>query len=47
MDIWEDGLSMVLLTNGHLEINAYDVSEIDRAKKWVRKYHWFEYTLFF
>jgi len=47
MDIWEDGLSMVLLINGHLEINAYDVSKIDRAKKWVMKYHWFECTLFF
>jgi hypothetical protein len=47
MDIWEDGLSMVLLISGHLEINAYDVSEIDRVKKWVMKYHWSKYNLFF
>jgi len=47
MDIWEDGLLMVLLTGGHLEINVYDIAEIDRVKKQVMKYHWFEDTLFF
>lgn len=47
MDIWEDGLLMVLLTGGHLEINVYDIAEIDKVKKQVMKYHWFEDTLFF
>jgi len=47
MDIWEDALLMVLLTGGHLEINVCDVAKIDRIKKQVMKYHWFEDTLFF
>jgi len=33
MDIWEDGLLMVLLIGGQLEIDVYDVVEIDRVKK--------------
>jgi uncharacterized membrane protein YobD (UPF0266 family) len=39
MDIWEDGLLMVLLTSGRLEINVYDVAKIDKIKKQVMKYH--------
>jgi hypothetical protein len=38
---------MVLLTSAHLEINVYDVAKINKVKKWVMKYHWFEDTLFF
>jgi hypothetical protein len=47
MDIWEDGLLMVLLIGGKLEIDVYDVVEIDKVKKKVTKYHWFEDILFF
>jgi hypothetical protein len=28
MDIWEDNVSMVLLTSGHLEIGFYDIANI-------------------
>jgi hypothetical protein len=47
MDIWEDKVSMVLFTGGHLETRLYDIANIKRAKKWVMKYHWSEDTLFF
>jgi hypothetical protein len=36
-----------VLTNRHLEIDVYDVAQIEKIKKWVMKYHWFEKTLFF
>jgi hypothetical protein len=47
MDIWEDGYLLVLLNGGHLEIDVYDVAKIDKVKKQVMKYYWFEDTLFF
>jgi hypothetical protein len=47
MDIWEDNVSMILLTGGHLEIELYDTANIKRVKKRVMKYHWSEDTLFF
>jgi hypothetical protein len=33
MDIWEDNVSMVLLTVGHLESELYDTANIKRVKK--------------
>jgi hypothetical protein len=39
MEIWEDNVSMVLFTDGHLEIGLYDIANIERAKKRVMKYH--------
>jgi hypothetical protein len=47
MDIWDDKVSMVLLTSGHLEDGIYDTTNIERVKKWVMKYHWLKDTLFF
>ncbi len=47
MDIWEDKVAMVLLINGHLEVDIHEVSSIKRAKKKVMKYHWAEDILFF
>jgi len=47
MDIWEDKVSMVLLTNGHLEVRIYNITNIKRVKKQVMKYHWSEDTMFF
>jgi len=47
MDIWEDNVSMVLFTGGHLEAELYDTTNIERVKKQVMKYHWSEDTLFF
>jgi hypothetical protein len=39
MDIWEDKVAMVLLTNGHLEAPTHEASNIKRAKKKIMKYH--------
>jgi hypothetical protein len=39
LDIWEDHLSMKLLTCGSLDINAYTLVNIERAKKEVMRYH--------
>jgi hypothetical protein len=39
MDIWENNVSMVILTGGHLEAKLYDTSNIERVKKRVMKYH--------
>jgi hypothetical protein len=36
---------MVLLTRRHMEIDVYDVVNIDKVKKWVMKYHSFEDTI--
>ncbi len=47
MDIWQDNLSMALLTSGHLETEFDNISNIERAKKRMMKYHWLEDTLFF
>jgi hypothetical protein len=47
MDIWQDNLSMALLTSGHLETEFDNISNIERAKKQMMKYHWSEDTLFF
>jgi hypothetical protein len=47
MGIWEDNVLMVLLTGGHLEIEFYDITNIERAKKRVMKYHWSEDTPLF
>jgi hypothetical protein len=33
LDIWEDHLSMKLLTGGSLDINACTLVDIERAKK--------------
>jgi hypothetical protein len=47
MGIWEDNVSMVLLTSGHLETKLYEITNIERAKKRVMKYYWSKDTLFF
>lgn len=47
MDIWEDKVAMVLLINGHLEVDIHETSSIKRAKKKVMKYHWTQDILFF
>jgi len=47
MDIWQDNLSMALLTSGHLETEFDNISNIERAKKRMMKYHWSKDTLFF
>jgi hypothetical protein len=47
MDIWQDNLLMALLTSGHLEIEFENISNIERAKKRMMKYHWSKDTLFF
>jgi hypothetical protein len=47
MDIGEDNVLMILLTNGHLKIGLYDTANIEKANKWVMKYHWLENILFF
>jgi len=47
MDIWQDNLSMALLISGHLETEFDNISNIERAKKRMMKYHWLEDTLFF
>jgi hypothetical protein len=39
LDIWEDHLSMKLLTGGSLDINACTLVDIESAKKKVMKYH--------
>jgi hypothetical protein len=31
MDIWEDNVSMVLLTGGHMEIELYDTANIEKG----------------
>jgi hypothetical protein len=46
MGIWEYNVSMVLLIGGHLKTKLYDTANIERAKKWVMKYHWSENTFF-
>jgi len=47
MDIWEDNVSITLLTGGHLEAELDNIANIDRAKKQMMKYHWSKDTLFF
>jgi hypothetical protein len=47
MDVWEDNVSMVLLTGGQLETGLYDIANIERVKKRVMTYHWSEDTQFF
>jgi len=47
MDIWEDNVSMVLLTGGHLEVELDDTANIERVKRRMMKYHWSNDTLFF
>jgi hypothetical protein len=47
MDIWEDSVSITLLTRGHLEAEIDNTTNIDRVKKWMMRYHWSENTLFF
>jgi hypothetical protein len=39
IDIWEDHLSMKLLIGGSLDINAYTIVDIERAKKTMMRYH--------
>jgi hypothetical protein len=46
-DIWEDSVSITLLTGGHLEVELDNIANIDRAKKQMMKYHWSKDTLFF
>jgi len=46
MDIWEDSVSMVLLTCGHLEVQLDNTANIERAKKQMMRYHWLEDTFF-
>jgi len=47
MDIWEDSVSIALFTSGHLEVELDNIANMDRAKKWIMKYHWLENTLYF
>jgi hypothetical protein len=47
MNKWEDNVLMVLFIGGHLETELYDITNIERAKKRVMKYHWSKDTLFF
>jgi hypothetical protein len=47
MDIWEDNVSMTLLTGGHLEAQLDNIANIPRVKKWMMEYHWLEDTMFF
>jgi hypothetical protein len=35
LDIWEDPLSMKLLTNGSLDINECNPTDVERVKKKV------------
>jgi hypothetical protein len=46
MDIWEDSVSIVLLTGEQLEVELDNTANMDKAKKWIMKYHWSEDTLF-
>jgi hypothetical protein len=39
IDIWKDHLSMKLLVDGSLDINACTIVDIERAKKKVMRYH--------
>ncbi len=47
MDIWEDSMSIALLTGGHLEVELDDIANMERAKKQMTRYHWSKDTLFF
>ncbi len=47
MDIWEDSVSIALLTGGHLEVELDNIANMDRVKKRIMRYHWLEDTLFF
>jgi hypothetical protein len=47
MDIWEDNVSMELFIGGHLDTELYDITNMERSKKRVMKYHWSKDTLFF
>jgi hypothetical protein len=40
MDIWEDNVSMALLTSGYLEAKLDNSTNIERVKKCMMKYHW-------
>ncbi len=40
MDIWEDSVSIALLTSGHVEVELDNSGNMDRAKKRIMKYHW-------
>jgi hypothetical protein len=40
MDIWEDSVLIALVTGGHLEAELDNITNMDRAKKWMMKYHW-------
>ncbi len=47
MDIWEDNMSIALLTSGHQEDELDNIANIERAKKRMMRYHWSKDTLFF
>jgi hypothetical protein len=47
MDIWEDSVSIALLTSGHLEAELDNTTNMDQVKKRMMRYHWLEDTLFF
>jgi hypothetical protein len=47
MDIREDSVSIALLTDGHMEVELRNTTNIDRAKNRIMKYHWSEDTMFF
>jgi hypothetical protein len=47
MDIWEDSVSMALLTGGHLEVELDNTTNIKRAKKRMMRYHWSKDIMFF
>jgi hypothetical protein len=47
MDIWENNVSMVLLTGGHLEVELDGTINIERAKRRMMKYYWLKDTMFF
>jgi hypothetical protein len=47
LDIWEDPLSMKLLTGGSLDGNDSTPIDIEKVKRRMMRYHWQEDTLYF
>jgi hypothetical protein len=46
MDIWEDNMSIAILTGGHLEVELDNTTDIERVNKQMMRYHWSKDTLF-
>jgi hypothetical protein len=47
LNIWEDPLSMKLLTSGSLGGNASTLTYIEKEKRRVMRYHWQKDTFYF